>query len=90
MLALNVRSNHVHALVSAENPVERVMNSLKAWSTRYLREAELVDHERTLWTRHGSTKWLFSDESVELIIAYIRDGQGPDLPGAITISPPPR
>ena len=54
--ALNVRTNHLHVVVSADHQVERIMNSLKAWSTRYLREADLVDADRPLWTRHGSTK----------------------------------
>ena len=37
--ALNVRSNHVHVVVSAPVQPERVMNAFKSWATRRLREA---------------------------------------------------
>jgi hypothetical protein len=37
--ALNVRTNHVHIVVSAEIPPEPLMGSLKAWCTKRLRGA---------------------------------------------------
>ena len=40
--ALNVRTNHVHLVVTADSAPEQVMTTLKAWSTRRLREAGLV------------------------------------------------
>ncbi len=41
--ALNVRTNHIHAVISAANTTpEKVMNDFKAWSTRRLREAHLL------------------------------------------------
>src|SRR5688500_4974930 len=38
---LNVRTNHVHAVISAGNPPEKVMNDFKSWATRRLRESHL-------------------------------------------------
>ena len=37
--ALNVRSNHVHAVVWADEPPLQVIQSMKAWVTRRLAEA---------------------------------------------------
>lgn len=34
LYAANVQSNHVHAVMRAEHAAERVMNEIKAWSTR--------------------------------------------------------
>jgi hypothetical protein len=39
--AADVQSNHVHAVIRAEHAAERVMNEIKAWSTR-----RLVDEQR--------------------------------------------
>jgi len=42
LLAVNVRTNHVHVVVAAGAPPERVMTSLKSWSTRRMVAAGLV------------------------------------------------
>ena len=45
--ALNVRTNHVHGVIGVQAKPERVADSLKAASTRRLRELALIapDHE---------------------------------------------
>lgn len=73
--ALNVRTNHVHAVVSAGVPPERVMNTWKAWSTRRLRELSQIDAAQRVWSRHGSTVYLFRPERVAEKIAYVLEGQ---------------
>ena len=74
--AVNVRSNHVHVVVAAgEVPPERVLSELKAWSTRRLREAGYATSTTRLWTRHGSTRYLWNDRSVESAVAYVCHGQ---------------
>ncbi len=52
------------------------MNDFKAWASRRLREAfnEPMDRER--WTRHGSTRWLNTQVSLQQAIAYVVDEQG--------------
>jgi REP element-mobilizing transposase RayT len=80
LLALNVRTNHLHALVYAEVDPERVMNDFKSWSTRRLREHRLVAPARDVWTSHGSTRHLWKEEYVEAAYEYVVNGQGPDLP----------
>ena len=44
--ALNVRTNHVHVVVSANATAETVMEQLKAWCTRKLKEQQRVFSER--------------------------------------------
>ncbi|MBK7725394.1 MAG: hypothetical protein IPI33_09205 [Dehalococcoidia bacterium] len=58
LLALNVRSNHVHVVVGAESPEEKVLADLKAWATRALRDAGLADQSADVWSHHGSTRVL--------------------------------
>jgi REP element-mobilizing transposase RayT len=74
--AAHVRSAHVHAVVEAEDRPERVMNDFKAYASRLLNHAKLDDPDRRRWTRHGSTRWLWDEESVSAAIRYVVDGQG--------------
>ena len=76
MLAINVRTNHVHLVVAAEGvPPERVMNSMKSWATRRLRAEGLMSADARVWTRHGSTRWIHSDETLRRAIAYVTHEQ---------------
>jgi len=73
--AVNARSNHVHAVLSAALEPESVMAQLKAWSTRRLREASFVEIDRQVWTKHGSTRYLWDDKAIHDASRYVRDGQ---------------
>jgi REP element-mobilizing transposase RayT len=77
LLALNVRTNHVHVVVGASELPEQVMVSLKAWATRRLRECELAPRGRT-WARHGSTRYVWDEEGLENVCIYVTDLQ--DVP----------
>lgn len=77
--AINVRTNHVHAIVRADLPPERVMNDFKAYATRGLREAGLIGADRRVWARHGSTRWIDTDRSFELAKEDVVNGQGEPL-----------
>ncbi len=76
LLAVSVRTNHVHSVVSALCKPEPVMDSFKAYATRKLREANLLGQGVRLWARHGSTRWLWTEEQVERAIDYVSNGQG--------------
>lgn len=78
-LAINVRTNHVHLVVEAAAAPEKVMNDCKAWATRRLREADLVAKDTKVWSRHGSTRYLWKQESVDHACTYVLEGQGVDL-----------
>lgn len=56
LLAINVRSNHLHAVVAAPEPPERVITAMKAAATKALREADLSPPGGRVWSRHGSTR----------------------------------
>lgn len=77
LLACNVRTNHVHVVVAAVHGVapESMLTTLKAWSTRTLRESKLVDPEWRVWSRHGSTRYLKNDLAVEHACQYVLEMQ---------------
>lgn len=77
--ALHVRTNHVRAVVTAACLPEKVMNDLKAWCTRRLREAQKLGTNEVAWSRHGSTLYLWSEESAAQKIDYTLNQQGMPL-----------
>jgi REP element-mobilizing transposase RayT len=80
LYAINVRTNHVHVVVSNSTIPERMMDAFKAYATRKLRSAKLVGEENKLWSRHGSTRYLWTDEHIATAIDYVLNGQGGELP----------
>lgn len=79
LAALNVRTNHVHLVVSADRHADVVMRTVKARATFRLRENRLVEVGRPVWTEHGSTIWLWTEEQVRAACTYVLEQQGPDL-----------
>jgi REP element-mobilizing transposase RayT len=79
LLACHVRTNHVHIVVTAEAPPEKVMSDFKAYASRRLKERlhEAVDCKR--WTQHGSTRYLWTKEQVAAAVEYVIRGQGDAL-----------
>jgi REP element-mobilizing transposase RayT len=75
--AVHVRSNHVHIVVSGEEKPEKMMVIFKAYATRAIREngngGTII---KKYWTRHGSTKYLWTKESLESAIRYVKNEQG--------------
>lgn len=65
---------HLVCAASEVTP-EQVMRESKAWATRALREAGMVDDGVRVWTRHGSTRYLRGDRSVARAIEYVREWQ---------------
>ncbi len=84
LLALHVRSNHVHAVVHAEVTPEKVMNDFKSYATRRLRENKLASEEQRVWTRHGSTRYLNDEAEVKAACDYVVDRQGSSMEPAPT------
>ena len=76
LLAVNVRSNHVHVVVGfAGVAPEKMMGERKAWSSRRLRESELVAPGCPIWTRHGSTRYLWAPREIDPASRYVVEGQ---------------
>jgi REP element-mobilizing transposase RayT len=78
-LACHVRTNHVHIVVAAEAPPEKVMSDFKAYASGRLREhlGEPADCKR--WTQHGSTRYLWNETHLPAAIDYTVGGQGEPL-----------
>jgi REP element-mobilizing transposase RayT len=66
-----VNEEHVHAMLNAEDPPERVLVAMKAWATRRLREAGISPDGARVWSAHGSTEYLWTELSVERVRRYI-------------------
>ena len=84
--ACHVRSNHVHVVVTSREDADRVMNILKARSSRALNDAGERRDRR--WARHGSTKEIVNRDGLVRAIRYVLEGQG--KPMAVWPSPDPR
>ena len=76
LLAVHVRSMHIHAVVQAGLAPERVMNVLKADASRALNQAGLDGADCKRWTRHGSTRYLWRNTDVIEAIEYVIRKQG--------------
>ncbi len=77
--AINVRTNHVHTVVTAMREPEPVLNAFKAYSTRALRRSGLLSAEAKPWARHGSTIYLWKERDVAKAVEYVMLGQGDEL-----------
>ena len=79
LLAMNVRTNHVHVVISGQIEPSAMLAAMKAWATRRLTEAGCIPKGRTVWTSGGSKRQLWSQAAVEAAWDYVVHGQGPDL-----------
>ena len=80
LLALNVRTNHVHVTTGNSGKPERMMDSFKAYSTKALRNAGLLEVNAKPWSRHGSTRYLWTEDHIAQAVDYVVNGQGGELP----------
>ena len=69
--ALSVRTEHVHVIVSGFKRPETIMNSLKSWCTRRMREESLWKSSYSPWSRHGSTRYLWNEKDVMGACNYV-------------------
>ena len=78
---INVRTNHVHVVVSiGEIDPGRALNSFKAYSTRRLRREGSWTLNHSPWADKGSQRYLWNERSLTKAIDYVLNGQGDDLP----------
>jgi REP element-mobilizing transposase RayT len=80
LIALNIRTNHVHCVVKGAVAPELILNSFKSYATRHLRNELEISKEIRVWSRHGSTRYLWTDEQIEFAVDYVINGQGDELP----------
>ncbi len=80
LIALNIRTNHVHLVVAATAPSSKMLNDLKAYSTRRLREKGEWPFEHSPWVDKGSLRNLWTEDHIARAADYVINGQGDDLP----------
>jgi REP element-mobilizing transposase RayT len=80
LYAINVRTNHVHSVVTANRKAELVLNAFKANATRELRQNGLWAEPSSPWARRGSKRNLWNEQSIAKAVDYVLNGQGEDLP----------
>ena len=77
--AVNVRTNHVHTVVSSATRPERIADAFKTCATKRLRQDKLIDRQTKIWSRGRSRRYLWKPKHVELAVAYVQFGQGNDI-----------
>jgi len=78
---VNVRTNHVHAVVTiGPAQPERALNDFKSYSTRRMRENGCWHSDHSPWVDKGSKRHLWNERSVALAVDYVVNGQGDELP----------
>jgi REP element-mobilizing transposase RayT len=81
LYAINVRTNHVHLVVSiGRKKPEIALNAFKANATRTMKKAGCWERNHSPWTDKGSTRYLWNEQSVARAIDYVLNGQGDELP----------
>jgi len=56
-----------------------MMDAFKAFATKELRIAGLIERDFKPWSRHGSTKYLWTEDHIAAAVNYVVNGQGADL-----------
>jgi len=77
--AINVRTNHIHVVVSSPCNPEKVLNDFKAYATRGMRKAGVWKSKLTPWAEKGSRRYLWTARQVERACDYVINHQGDDL-----------
>ena len=78
--ALSVRTNHVHAVVTAKRKPDFVLSALKANATRSMREAGCWTSELSPWAYRGSKRYLWTEKELADAVTYVECDQGEPLP----------
>ncbi len=74
--AAHVRTTHVHLVVSGNAALEKVLTDIKAYATRRLKAIRDEPTRRHRWSHHGSTRYLWDEESVAGAIRCTLEEQG--------------
>ena len=77
--AVNVLTNHFHAVASAQSKPAPIANAFKSYATRKLRERGLIGKDVRPWVRGKSRRYLWKPKHVLRAIDYVLYGQG-DIP----------
>src|SRR5207247_11016072 len=78
--ARNVRTNHVHVVVTAPVDARIVREQLKAWGSRRLSEAARIlgtgkDGRQRWWSEKGDIELVYDDDHLSDVIHYVLELQ---------------
>lgn len=73
LFCVHVRTNHVHAILQTDVPVDRTLSYLKARATFALKRYNV---RQRFWTKHGSTRYLWNRDSLAAALDYVLNQQG--------------
>jgi REP element-mobilizing transposase RayT len=76
LIALHVRSNHLHLVIKPYHAPERMMQTIKAACSRALNKYDPRLTHYKKWTEHGSTRYLWSPVVTNAAIRYVLYEQG--------------
>ena len=76
LFAVNIRSNHFHAAVSAADNPGFIAKTFKSYAIRNLRQLNLVSDNAKVWARGQSCRYLWNREQLEKAINYVGLRQG--------------
>ncbi|MCE9526746.1 MAG: transposase [Planctomycetales bacterium] len=78
--AVQCRTNHVHVVVTADRPPDVVLDQLKSWCTRLLKEDQRTRHPEqpmrdSWWTQRGSKQSINDEDGLARANSYVLEGQ---------------
>ena len=79
LLAVHVRSNHVHIVMDGEATPEAALNVFRAYASRALNsrtETRASAIGRRFWARHGSTRYLWTRDQIDAAVRYVLEKRG--------------
>ena len=80
LVALNVRTNHAHVVISGAASPAKMLNDLKSHTTRKLRENGEWKFDHSPWVDKGSKRNLWNEHHVGAAQNYVLNEQGGPLP----------
>lgn len=79
LYAAHVRSNHLHVILKALIPPEKIVVSMKAYATRDLKQSNPTLNRKYFWAKGGSTKYIFQSSDLFRTIQYTINEQGKEM-----------
>jgi len=78
--AINVRTNHLHSVVTATRDPDTVLNAFKANATRKMKGSGCWQSGNTPWVKNGSKRRLWNEHDLIEAMVYVEYEQGEPLP----------
>ena len=74
LFALQARTIHFHCVTFSADKPAMMINLSKSYSTRRLRENNLISPDQKVWSRHGSRNSIWAEKHIKTAIDYVVNG----------------